>query len=40
MNIRASNTEPVLRLNVEAKGDRSLVEAKVAEVRAVLERIA
>jgi len=32
MNLRASNTEPLLRLNVEARGDRALVERKVAEV--------
>jgi len=31
-NIRKSNTEPVLRLNVEARGDRQLMEAKTAEL--------
>jgi phosphomannomutase len=35
-NLRPSNTEPVLRLNVEAP-DPGAVEALVAEVRAVLE---
>jgi phosphomannomutase len=36
-NLRASNTEPVLRLNVEAAGDARLVAAKVAEISALLE---
>jgi len=36
-NLRASNTEPVLRLNVEAEGDAALVAEKVAEIRALLE---
>ena len=37
MNLRRSNTEPLLRLNVEAEGDRALVEAKVAEISALIE---
>jgi len=37
VNLRASNTEPVLRLNVEARGDQDLVDEKVAEIRALLE---
>ncbi|MEE4118943.1 MAG: phosphomannomutase [Paracoccaceae bacterium] len=37
VNLRASNTEPVLRLNVEAAGDAGLVAAKVAEISALLE---
>lgn len=36
-NLRASNTEPVLRLNVEALGDAGLVARKVGEIRAVIE---
>ncbi|RDC75382.1 phosphomannomutase [Rhodovulum sp. 12E13] len=36
-NLRASNTEPVLRLNVEAAGDVGLVAAKVAEISALLK---
>ncbi len=36
-NLRASNTEPLLRLNVEAKGDASLVDARVATIKALLE---
>lgn len=31
-NLRASNTEPVIRLNVETKGDRVLLEAKTKEL--------
>ena len=36
-NIRMSNTEPVVRLNVESRGDQALMEAKTAEVLAVME---
>jgi phosphomannomutase len=36
-NLRSSNTEPVVRLNVESRGDRALVAAKVAEIRGLLE---
>ena len=36
-NIRMSNTEPVVRLNVESRGDQALLEAKTAEVLSVLE---
>jgi phosphomannomutase len=35
-NIRMSNTEPVVRLNVESRGDRALMEAKTQEVLAVM----
>ena len=31
-NIRKSNTEPVLRLNVESRGDRELMEGKTREL--------
>lgn len=37
LNLRASNTEPLLRLNIEARGDRGLVTDGVARVRAVIE---
>jgi phosphomannomutase len=37
LNLRASNTEPLLRLNVEARGDASLVAEAVARVRALIE---
>jgi phosphomannomutase len=37
LNLRSSNTEPLLRLNVEARGDAALVEAGVALVRRLIE---
>ncbi|QFS84815.1 phosphomannomutase [Roseivivax sp. THAF197b] len=36
-NLRSSNTEPIVRLNVEARGDAARVDTGVAEIRAVLE---
>ena len=33
-NLRGSNTEPVIRLNVETRGDRALMEAKTQELLA------
>lgn len=36
-NVRASNTEPVCRLNLEAK-DAKLMEAKVAEISALISK--
>ncbi len=36
-NIRMSNTEPVVRLNVESRGDAALMKAKTAEILAILE---
>jgi phosphomannomutase len=36
-NLRASNTEPLLRLNIEARGDASLVAEKLAEMRTLIE---
>jgi phosphomannomutase len=36
-NVRLSNTEPLVRLNVESRGDRSLMEEKTREVLALLE---
>jgi phosphomannomutase len=38
VNLRASNTEPVLRLNVESRGDPALVAEKVAEISDFLRR--
>lgn len=35
-NLRSSNTEPVLRLNVEARGDAALVAQGVARLRALI----
>jgi len=31
-NLRASNTEPLIRLNVESRGDEALMRAKTAEL--------
>ena len=36
-NIRMSNTEPVVRLNVESRADNGLMKAKTEEVLAVME---
>ncbi len=36
-NLRSSNTEPVVRLNVEARGDAALMEEKTEEILDVLE---
>ena len=35
-NLRSSNTEPLLRLNVESRGDASLMEARTAELSALI----
>ena len=35
-NLRASNTEPVVRLNVESSGDPDLVAIKLAEIKTLL----
>ena len=37
VNVRKSNTEPVLRLNVESRGDRQLLQAKTAEMLQLIE---
>ena len=39
-NVRGSNTEPVLRLNVESRGDEALMVAKTAELLAAIDRAA
>lgn len=36
-NLRSSNTEPVMRLNVETRGDMALLEEKTAELLKVIE---
>jgi phosphomannomutase len=36
-NLRGSNTEPVIRLNVESRGDTPLMEAKRDELLALLD---
>ena len=35
-NVRASNTEPLLRLNVESRGDRGLMRARTEELLAAM----
>ncbi|MDS4020137.1 MAG: phosphomannomutase [Candidatus Competibacter sp.] len=35
-NLRSSNTEPLLRLNVETRGDPDLLERRTAELRALI----
>jgi len=35
-NLRSSNTEPVLRLNVETRGDAALLEQRVAAISALI----
>lgn len=36
-NVRQSNTEPLLRLNVESRGNRALMEEKTAELLRLIE---
>lgn len=36
-NLRGSNTEPVLRLNVESRGNPALMQAKTAELLALID---
>jgi phosphomannomutase len=36
-NVRTSNTEPVVRVNVETRGDKALLDAKTKEVLDTLE---
>ena len=38
-NLRKSNTEPILRLNVEACGDAALMQGKTAELLAFIDKI-
>ena len=35
-NLRSSNTEPLLRLNVESRGDAGLVQDKVREIEGII----
>ncbi len=39
-NLRSSNTEPLVRLNVESRGDATLMRDRTAEILALLERFA
>ena len=36
-NLRLSNTEPLVRLNVETRGNAALLRAKTAELLALLD---
>jgi phosphomannomutase len=36
-NLRASNTEPVLRLNVESRGDKQLMQQKTNEILSLID---
>ena len=36
-NLRGSNTEPLVRLNVESRGDEPLMRAKTEEVLALVD---
>jgi len=40
MNIRVSNTEPLLRLNIETRGNEALVKSKVTELEQLIMGIA
>ena len=35
-NLRSSNTEPLIRLNVESRGDEALMREKTAELLALI----
>jgi phosphomannomutase/phosphomannomutase/phosphoglucomutase len=39
-NLRASNTEPVIRLNIESRSDSELMQTKVQEILALLDNMA
>ncbi len=39
-NLRASNTEPVIRLNVESRANEALMQEKVSDILDVLDRMA
>jgi len=38
-NLRASNTEPVIRLNVESRGDEELLQSKTEELLSFIDQI-
>jgi phosphomannomutase len=38
-NLRMSNTEPVIRLNVESRGDAALMETKTSEILSLLDSL-
>jgi phosphomannomutase len=36
-NVRMSNTEPLVRLNVESRGDQALMKEKTTELLALID---
>ena len=38
-NLRKSNTEPLVRLNVETKGDQILLERKTSALKSLIEKL-
>ena len=38
-NLRSSNTENILRLNVESRGDRSLLRLKLVEISEMINQL-
>jgi phosphomannomutase len=38
-NLRSSNTEPVIRLNVESRADSDLMQARVTEMLEILDTL-
>jgi phosphomannomutase len=39
-NLRSSNTEPLVRLNVESRGELALMQEKTAEILGLLDQFA
>ncbi|MBT6508788.1 MAG: phosphomannomutase, partial [Marinovum sp.] len=39
-NLRSSNTEPVVRLNIESRNDTHLVNEKFKEISTILDQFA
>ena len=37
-NLRKSNTEPLVRLNVETRGDRALLKEKTNELKLLIKQ--
>ncbi len=40
LSLRSSNTEPLLRLNIETRADRELLQQKISEVSALITALA
>ena len=38
-NLRGSNTEPLLRLNVETKSDQAALAAKMSEIEQLIKNV-